>query len=394
VSAPAGVRVLVAEDDLTVREALCALIVREPGLELVGAAGDGQEAIEMAEAERPDVAVVDVRMPEGGGQHAARGINQRSPETKVIALSADESRDTVFEMLEAGVVGYLVKGSSIARLLESIESAANGQASLSVEVTGEVIDELVEQRLVRRVADEHRREQSDRIVRALERGRGMTMAFQPIYRLEGKRIIAAEALARFREPPQRGPEEWFAEAGEVGLRTELELAAVRRALERLDALPPEVTLHINASPATAMEVAFHRLLAAADGEHIVIEITEHARVDDYDELNAAISQLRKIGVRLAIDDAGAGFASLRHILRLAPDAIKLDRSLIHGIATDRSKQALAVGLISFADKAGATIVAEGIETEQELDALRALGVGYGQGYLLARPGPLPLPQAA
>jgi EAL domain-containing protein (putative c-di-GMP-specific phosphodiesterase class I) len=297
-------------------------------------------------------------------------------------------------MLEAGVVGYLVKGSSIARLLESIERAANGQASLSVEVTGEVIDELVEQRLVRRVADEHRREQSDRIVRALERGRGMTMVFQPIYRLEGKRIIAAEALARFREPPQRGPEEWFAEAGEVGLRTELELAAVRRALERFDALPPEVTLHINASPATAMGVAFHRLLAATDGERIVIEITEHARVDDYDELNAALDRLRQIGVRLAIDDAGAGFASLRHILRLAPEAIKLDRSLIRGIATDRSKQALAVGLISFADKAGATIVAEGIETEQELEELRALGVGYGQGYLLARPGPLPLPQAA
>ncbi|MGZ4400455.1 MAG: EAL domain-containing protein [Gaiellaceae bacterium] len=393
-SAREGVRVLVAEDDFTVREALCALIAGQPGLELVGAAGDGQEAIEMAEAERPDVALVDVRMPQGGGQHAARGINQRSPETKVIALSADESRDTVFEMLEAGVVGYLVKGSSIERLLESIQSAASGHASLSVEVTGEVIDELVEQRSMRRRADERRREQGDRIVRALEKERAMRMAFQPIYRLDDGQIIGAEALARFSDPPQRGPEEWFAEAGEVGLRVELELAAVRKALERLDDLPPNVSLAINASPSTAMGVAFHRLLAAADSARIVIEITEHAPVDDYDELNAALDRLRQIGVRLAIDDAGAGFASLRHILRLGPEAIKLDRSLIHGIANDRPQQALAVGLISFADKAGATIVAEGIETEEELEALRALGVRYGQGYLLARPGPLPLPEVA
>jgi EAL domain-containing protein (putative c-di-GMP-specific phosphodiesterase class I)/CheY-like chemotaxis protein len=393
-SAPADVRVLVAEDDPAVREALCALIIGEPGFELVGAAGDGQEAIDLAEAERPDVALVDVRMPEGGGQHAARGISQRSPETKVIALSADESRDTVFEMLEAGVVGYLVKGSSVARLLESIESAAHGQASLSVEVTGEVIDELVEQRSVRRRADERRREQADRIVRALENGRGMTMAFQPIYRLESGEIIGAEALARFSEPPQRGPEEWFAEAGEVGLRGELELAAVSKALDRLDDLPPEISLGINASPPTAMGVAFHQLLAGTEGGRIVIEITEHAPVDDYDELNAALDRLRQIGMQLAIDDAGAGFASLRHILRLAPEAIKLDRSLIHGIATDRPQQALAAGLISFAEKAGASIVAEGIETEEELGALRALGVRYGQGYLLARPGPLPLPEPA
>src|SRR5205807_2223727 len=116
-------------------------------------------------------------------------------------LSADESRNTVFEMLEAGVVGYLVKGSSIERLIESIESAAHGQASLSVEVTGEVIDELVQQRSARRRADARHREQGDRIVRALENGREMTMAFQPIYMLEGRRIVGAESLARFSEPP-------------------------------------------------------------------------------------------------------------------------------------------------------------------------------------------------
>jgi EAL domain-containing protein (putative c-di-GMP-specific phosphodiesterase class I) len=96
-------------------------------------------------------------------------------------------------------------------------------------------------------------------------------------------------------------------------------------------------------------------------------------------------------VRLAVDDAGAGFASLRHILRLAPDFIKLDRTLIDGIEKDRSRQALAAGLISFAERIDATIIAEGIEQIAEVDMLTSLGVGYGQGFFLARPGPLPLP---
>jgi EAL domain-containing protein (putative c-di-GMP-specific phosphodiesterase class I) len=122
----------------------------------------------------------------------------------------------------------------------------------------------------------------------------------------------------------------------------------------------------------------------------VIEVTEHAPIGDYKRLNAAVNRLRALGVRFAVDDAGAGFASLRHILRLAPDFIKLDRTLIEGIESDRSRQALAAGLISFADKIDATIIAEGIERSAQVEALEELGVGYGQGFFIARPGPLPL----
>jgi EAL domain-containing protein (putative c-di-GMP-specific phosphodiesterase class I) len=120
----------------------------------------------------------------------------------------------------------------------------------------------------------------------------------------------------------------------------------------------------------------------------VAEVTEHARISDYGKLDRALAPLRRRGMRLAVDDAGAGFASLRHILRLNPDFIKLDRTLIDQIDRDRSKQALAAGLISFADKSGATIIAEGIERAAEVKTLVDLGVSYGQGYYLARPGPL------
>src|SRR5207249_836356 len=113
---------------------------------------------------------------------------------------------------------------------------------------------------------------------------------------------------------------------------------------------------------------------------IIVEITEHAPIDDYDHFGTSLAELRALGADLAIDDAGAGFASLRHILLLDPQFIKLDRTLIKSIATDRSRQALAAGLISFAAKTSATIIAEGIECQAEMDALRALGVSYGQGF--------------
>ncbi len=390
-SRSARIRVLVAEDDPSVRGALASLIIEEPGLELTGAVAGAEEAVRLAARKRPDVALVDVRMP-GGGAEAARGIKRRSPETRVLALSAHDDRATVLEMLEAGVVGYLVKGSSVESILDSIERAAAGQGSLSVEVTGDVIEELVGQLSLRRRRDERRRLREARIRRALDREDVLHVVFQPICRLHDRMTVGVEALARFRGPPQRGPDRWFAEAGEVGLCRELELAAARKALALLERLPAEVFLSLNVSPTTLATAGFRKLLARTDCARVVVEVTEHAPIEDYARLNETLGTLREPGVRLAVDDAGAGFASLRHILRLAPDFIKLDRTLIEGIASDRSQQALAAWLISFADKMGATIVAEGIECEEELEALTALGVTYGQGFFLARPAPLPLPE--
>lgn len=379
------ISILIAEDDAPVRDALTALINLEPNLKVVASAADADEAIAAAEGNLPDVAIVDVRMPGGGGARAAREIKLRCPQTKVIALSASDDRATVLEMLEAGVVGYLVKGDSIASIVESIERASSGQASLSVEVTRDVIDELVQELAVRRRGEEKLRLRRDRVRHAIDDKGALDMALQPICALDGCVVVGAEALARFRGPPKRGPDRWFAEASEVGLRSELELTAVRAALRRLADLKACMYLSINVSPATVCSAAFRRLFAKEASDRIVIEITEHAPVADYDRLNTNLASIRKLGVRLAIDDAGAGFASLRHILRLEPDFIKLDTALIAGIAEDTSQQALAAGLISFSDKIGATLVAEGIERPEEVAALRALGVRYGQGFYLGRP---------
>ncbi len=386
----APIRVLIAEDVPAVRDALKALFRSKLGLELAAAVGDATSAVEAAVRERPDVALVDVRMP-GGGAHAAREIRKRSPETKVIAFTAHHDRATVLEMLEAGAVGYVLKGSSIDAIVDSIEQAAAGQSSLSAKVTGDVIETLVGQLGVQRKAAEKAERHEKRIRRALDEKGHFSMVFQPIFSLSGP-MVGAEALARFRGPPKRGPERWFTEADGVGLRRELELAALKAALSEMPRLPPEIYLSLNASPKTLLSAAFRKLLLEnSDPARVVIEVTEHARIDDYERLNAAFARVRAAGVRLAVDDAGAGFASLRHILRLSPDFIKLDRTLIAGIESDRSRQALAAGLISFAKRIDATIIAEGIEQLADVDMLTSLGVGHGQGFLLARPGPLPLP---
>jgi EAL domain-containing protein (putative c-di-GMP-specific phosphodiesterase class I) len=218
------------------------------------------------------------------------------------------------------------------------------------------------------------------------------VVFQPIFDLRTLEIVGAEALARFSEEAHGPPEVWFADAAAVGLLPDLEFAAVRSAIRHIDEVPAEAYLTVNVSPETAMTPAFMEAVESTV-DRLVIEITEHAPVEDYDALNDALKPFRSAGGRLAVDDAGAGFSSLRHILRLAPDFIKLDGALTRGIDADRTRRALASALISFASEIGVPIIAEGIETQEEVDALRALEVTCGQGFFLGPPGPLPLPAA-
>ena len=161
---------------------------------------------------------------------------------------------------------------------------------------------------------------------------------------------------------------------------------MRAAVRALDQIPSHVYLSLNVSPATLLSPRLDEVLGDADAGRIVLEITEHQPVDDYDALRERLKPMRDAGMRLAIDDACAGFASLRHILQLHPDIIKLDVSLTHGIESDPALQALASSLLAFSARIGATIVAEGIETERQLEALSILGIGFGQGELLGAPG--------
>lgn len=211
------------------------------------------------------------------------------------------------------------------------------------------------------------------------------IVYQPIYNLQTQQIVGAECLSRFRSDPSRSPDKWFAEAAFVQLRTELELRAIQKGLESLSVLPPPLYLAVNASPETITDPGLKLLLAKVDASRVVLEITEHDDVGDYKTFLEHLAPLRELGVRVAIDDAGAGYASMRHILNVQPDLIKLDMSLTGNIDSDPKRRALASALIAFARETYATIVAEGVETPAELATLRELGATRGQGYLLGRP---------
>lgn len=226
-----------------------------------------------------------------------------------------------------------------------------------------------------------------RIRRAIEDGEVGT-AFQPIVSLATGRAVGVECLARF---PDGGPPQlWFREAERLGIGIDLERTAVRAATRRIGDIPADMFLSVNASPEFIRSGALEDGLAGCEPSRVLVEVTEHAAVEDYGEVRAALEPVRQRGVRLAIDDAGAGFASFRHVLSLAPEVIKLDVSLTRDLPADPARSALAETIGSFASRVGAAVVAEGLERRPTVTALRALGLDYGQGYVFDRPGPLPL----
>jgi EAL domain-containing protein (putative c-di-GMP-specific phosphodiesterase class I) len=248
--------------------------------------------------------------------------------------------------------------------------------------------ELIATILEQRVLDERARESVSLRLSDVIDNCAMSMAYQPIVNLSTGQIAGFEALARFRSEPVRGPDKWFADAHSVSRGVELELLAIRSAIDEIGRLVPHAYLSLNVSPCTILSGALGEVLANAPLHRLVLELTEHAPIEEYDALQAALASLRSAGLKLAIDDAGSGYASFRHILQLDPDMIKLDQSLIRDIDLDHGRRALAMGLIAFAKETGCTIVAEGVENERELAVLKSIGVATAQGYLLGRPVPL------
>jgi EAL domain-containing protein (putative c-di-GMP-specific phosphodiesterase class I)/FixJ family two-component response regulator len=215
--------------------------------------------------------------------------------------------------------------------------------------------------------------------------RAFYAVFQPIVELVDHRVTAYEALTRFTDGTP--PEVRFAEATEHGLGVDLEAAAIQSALHAAGSLPVPAPICLNAPPALVLDR--ERVMSFMDiaPQPIILELTEHARIEDYEALREALSSYGS-GVRLAIDDAGAGYSSLRHILELRPAFVKLDLSIVRGIEADPVRQALVSGLVYFAGKTGSELIAEGVETDAEAEILVDLGIRFGQGFLLGRPAPV------
>lgn len=383
--------ILVVDDQVANVLLLRRLLERAGAAHVVGITDVG-EAIRRYREIDPDLVLLDLHMPNIDGIETLEVLAALTPPDSyvpVVVLTADTTLEAKQRALAAGAKDFLTKPFEHTEVLLRVGNLLETRSlQVSLQARNAALEEEVREAAEtrRREAEEHR----DRLARIDEMlsKRQVHMVFQPIIDLPTSRLAGYEALARFPTEPGWTPDVWFAEAESVGRGRELEMLAVRSALEHLDQLPDHLYLSVNVGPSTATSSELAGLVRPYR-HRVVVELTEHEQVDQYDQLSASLDDLRDAGIRIAVDDAGSGYASLRHILRLSPDIIKLDTDLTRGIHSDNSRRALAAALSVFAEAIGASITAEGIETGEELDTVRQLGICCGQGYFLGRPAPLP-----
>jgi len=320
--------------------------------------------------------VVDGRLPQLMPDTARVGAAVALPETAAIPIGAHLS--VPIRLSDGRVFGTLC-------CFSFAPDPSLGERDLKViRVFAELLADQINRDMESQRTRVVRRERIDAAIASCQ----PAIVYQPIFDLGTQRIAGLESLSRFNLEPRRPPDEWFAEAADAGLGVELEIAAIRAALRALPSLTHDTYLSINSSPQTILSGELQKSLENVDARRVVLEVTEHDYIQDYPSLLAALAPLRSRGLRVAIDDAGAGYASLRHVLHIQPELIKLDVSLTRDIDRDPIKRALASALIAFARETRARIVAEGVETEAEMRVLKSIGASSAQGYFLARPMPL------
>jgi EAL domain-containing protein (putative c-di-GMP-specific phosphodiesterase class I)/CheY-like chemotaxis protein len=387
-------RILIVDDSEPHLRLLRTILSRVEGVVTITTT-DGRQASELFELHQPDLVMLDLHLGDVDGFDVLRSLRRLIASEEylpIIVVTAGDDATERRRVLEAGAHDILTKPLDFTEIVLRIRHLLEARTHhLDLEAQRSSLAAQLREHSRREDAEAERKRHATKRIRHVLDRRAITIVFQPIVELREGTVLGFEALSRFEDEPKRGPDGWFAEAREVGLGRDLELAAVELALSQIPNMPEEVFLSINASPELLADRVLERLLAGGLGERVVVELTEHVRVEDYEDLNGAVEALRALGARLAVDDVGAGFASLQHILRLGPDMIKLDVSLTRDIDADLIRRALAASLVTFASEVGAQMIAEGIETRRERQALIDLGVTIGQGFYLARPGPLPVP---
>lgn len=389
-------RVLVV-DDHEPNTSLLTHILSKAGLTKVMATNESRDVPSLILEQPPDLVMLDLHMPHLDGFQLLDIItrNAAGQFLPVIVLTADTTEEALIRSLDLGAHDFLIKPLDATQVvLRTRNLLRTRQAYVKLRSKNENMRaELDLAGHVNAVTREPLNLRRARIEGVLA-GSGPEMVFQPIFDLTSNTVVGHEALARFRDEPARGPDVWFSEAASVGLGVELEIRAARNASGSFHLVPDDTFVAINVSPAVILSGLRTHCSPATPWDRLVFEMTEHVFVEDYQAIKRAFDPIRALGAKLAVDDAGAGYASLRHIVQLSPDIIKLDISLVSLIDRDVTRQALAIALVAFSESTETKLLAEGIETDAELNVLLELGVKWGQGYLLGRPSPLASSQRA
>jgi EAL domain-containing protein (putative c-di-GMP-specific phosphodiesterase class I)/DNA-binding response OmpR family regulator len=390
----AALTILLVDDRQSNLDSLRRLLHRAR-LRSVVTARNASAAIEQCASAAPDLVVLDWHIPGVHGRDLLAAIRRAVREddlVPILVLTADPTYATRHDALRGGATDFLSKPVApdevILRIRNLLEARATHRRLLARQMA---LESAVEAQNAHVEEDAASRAELEQRLHVALNGDLLSMVFQAIVDIGDGSVIGAEALSRFASTPYRAPNIWFKEAFSIGHGVALELRAVQLALSQLADLPNSAHMSINVSADTLVDPLLQRLLEdCVDPTRVILELTEHAPVTHVDAAVDAIARFRQWGIRLAIDDAGAGYAGLQRMLELQPDIIKLDRDLIGGIDHHDARQSLVRSQVGYATEVGAVLVAEGVETLDELTTLRSLGVPWAQGYLFAKPTPLPI----
>jgi DNA-binding NarL/FixJ family response regulator len=373
------IRVAVADDEETVVDVLRALIGSDPSLRFVGAAHNAEDAIEMTLRERPDVVLLDVRMPGGGGLRATREITKRCAPTKVVALSAHEDSDTVIGMISAGASAYVPKGDSTEKILRTIHRTIDANYMLTEQQPHLT---LVSPMLPRRT------QQSTAVAKAILDG-AITAEFEPIAEIATGRVVGVDARPRVATLPHRSYDTWLADAEAADLLLDMEMAAFRASFSALPMIPDDLFLEFEVTQSTATEARFRRAIRRPFAPRIVLGFSPLAAMDaatlDAADPGGILATLRGRGVRIASRDAGPGVASLRHLSVLSPELVRLDETLVRSLGQSFSSHSIVAAVAACAADVGARVIASGVASPEQLHELRNLGIELVQGPIVGDP---------
>lgn len=384
-------RLLIIDDSSTNITLLERMLTRA-GLRSIHSSTDPRDALARIDDIDPDLVLLDLHMPDIDGFEMLRRLSQRAAGAyaPVLVLTGDHSAQATHRALSLGATDFVTKPFDLVEVVLRVHNLLETRYLYTALRRQNLLlgQQLTHYQDPERAAEAERQVMRDQVEQAL-RSDTMRMLFQPVFDLTSGDLVGCEALARLPIEPVRGPDRWFADAAAVGLGARMELAAIEKALAALQVLPEPMFLAINASPGTLLGADLAAMCLAADCSRLVLELTEHVPIEDYQAVHAATARLRERGARLAVDDTGAGYAGFRHLLGIRPDVIKLDVSLTRGVDADPARRALASALVTFTEAVGATLIAEGVETAEELATLQELNVQWAQGYHLGRPQLLP-----
>jgi len=369
-------RVLLIDDEPQVRHAY-ARVLRAQGINVLELP-DARSLGVVLTQDPFDAVVSDICMPGPSGIEVLRTVHRVDPDLPVVLVTAGGDLTSAVEAVEHGAHRYLLKPITPAVLGSVVSDAVRirrlaAMQRRAFELYGSAA-----------VEENGSRELSERFDHALA---SLRMAYQPIVAWGGRSVFAHEALVRCEEPSLRSPDLLFAAAETLGRGLELGRQIRSAVAEQLTSTVGCVFVNLHPRDLDDPELVSPESPLSRHAERVVLEVTERASLEHVVDLRARLGQLRQLGFRLAVDDLGAGYAGLTWFTLLEPDVVKLDMSLTRNVHAEPTKRCLIRGMTVVCRELGIDVVAEGVETADERDALVSLGCDLLQGYLFAKPGP-------